>query len=62
MIKNNILVLIVLLVGILTLFFFPSPASNLTAYFGAMLFFGMLIFLLIRTEKTKTKKQKKDSN
>ena len=35
-------VLIVIITGIITLFFFPEPATNFLAYFGTMLFFALL--------------------
>lgn len=37
---------IVVIIGVLALFFFPEPSSNLTAYFSTMLAFGVLIVLV----------------
>ncbi len=40
------LILIVILIGIVTLLFFPEPESNFLAYLGTAAFFVMVIVAL----------------
>jgi len=45
--KINYLIPIVIILGLITLFFFPSPEENFLAYIGTALFFIAIIVLLI---------------
>jgi len=45
--KNKYLITIVIIIGVVTLFFFPEPESNFFAYLGTALFFIMLIVFLL---------------
>ena len=45
------LILIILLSGFVTLFFFPEPATNFLAYFGTMLFFMISLGLVLWIKK-----------
>ena len=45
--KNKYLIPIVIIIGVVTLFFFPEPESNFFAYLGTALFFIMLIVFLL---------------
>ncbi|MFH1802432.1 MAG: hypothetical protein ABH864_03185 [archaeon] len=50
--KTNNLIPVVIVVGLLVLFFFPNPESNFLGYFGVMLVFVLIIaFLLIKNKK-----------
>jgi membrane-bound ClpP family serine protease len=50
--KNNYLIPIVLILGLITLFFFPSPADNILTYLGTALFFiALIVFLIIKNKK-----------
>jgi len=50
--KINYLIPIVILIGIVVLFFFPNPESNFILYFGTGIFFVVLVgFLLIKSRK-----------
>lgn len=46
--KINYLIFIVITLGIITLFFFPSPEDNFLAYLGVAFFFVIVIFLIIK--------------
>ncbi|MBS3073591.1 hypothetical protein J4465_02240 [Candidatus Pacearchaeota archaeon] len=54
--KINYWIPIVIIIGLLTLFFFPEPETNFLAYVGTALFFILIIIFLSR--KTKKKKGK----
>jgi uncharacterized membrane protein len=43
----NYLIPIVIILGVVTLFFFPEPETNFFAYLGTALFFVILIIGLI---------------
>jgi hypothetical protein len=47
------LIPIVIIIGIVTLFFFPEPETNFLAYLGTALFFIILIIFLIIWNKKK---------
>jgi protein-S-isoprenylcysteine O-methyltransferase Ste14 len=47
------LISIVILIGIVVLFFFPSPESNFLAYAGTVLFFVLLIVFLLKWHRKK---------
>lgn len=50
--KTQTLILIVILIGIIILFFFPEPETNFLAYMGTALFFvALVIFLSIKSNK-----------
>jgi len=50
--KINYLIPVVIILGLITLFFFPEPETNFLAYAGTALFFIMIvIFLLIKNKK-----------
>jgi len=50
--KINYLIPIVIILGLITLFFFPEPETNFLAYAGTALFFIMIVlFLLIKNKK-----------
>jgi len=50
--KTNNLIPFIILIGVATLFFFPSPEENFLAYLGIMLFFVILIgFLVVKKRK-----------
>jgi len=49
--KNGYLIPIVVIIGLITLFLFPSPADNLLAYFAIMLFYIILTIFLIKWNK-----------
>ena len=42
--KLNNLIPILIIIGLVVLFFFPEPETNFGAYFGTALFFVLLIF------------------
>ena len=48
MFRRSYAIPIVVVIGVLALFFFPEPSSNLIAYFATMLVFGVLITLTVR--------------
>ncbi len=48
--KHYLLPLVIVL-GIIILFFFPEPETNFIAYIGTMLFFIVLIVLLLVWKK-----------
>ena len=41
------LIPIVIIIGLISLFFFPEPETNFLAYFETMLFFGILTTISI---------------
>jgi membrane protein YdbS with pleckstrin-like domain len=45
--KINYLIPIVIIIGLVTLFFFPEPETNFIAYVGTALFFIILTIFLI---------------
>jgi hypothetical protein len=45
--KVNYLIPVVIIIGVVTLFFFPEPESNFLAYLGTALFFIILTMVLI---------------
>jgi L-asparagine transporter-like permease len=47
------LIPIVILIGIVTLFFFPEPETNFFAYLGTALFFVILIIFLVVWQRRK---------
>jgi len=49
--KKQYLILLVILIGILVLFFFPEPETNFLAYAGTALAFIIFIIYLIRRKK-----------
>jgi len=52
--KINYLIPIVIIIGLITLFFFPEPETNFLAYTGTALFFiALLIFLIIKSRRKK---------
>lgn len=56
MIKFNYLITIIILIGILTLFFFPEPETNFIFYALTGLFFvALIVALLIFNKKSKNK-------
>jgi len=49
--KTQILIPIVILIGLVVLFFFPEPETNFIAYFGTALSFIIItIFLIIKSK------------
>jgi FtsH-binding integral membrane protein len=53
--KINYLITVVLIIGVIVLFFFPSPEDNFLAYIGTALFFIILvIFLRVWHKKKKS--------
>jgi FtsH-binding integral membrane protein len=47
-------ILVVVIIGILILFFFPNPEENFFAYAGTALFFtGLILFLIVRNRQKK---------
>jgi len=53
MMKLNYLILIIVIVGLIVLFFFPEPETNFFAYIGTALFFIVLTIFLIVWQKRK---------
>jgi len=52
--KINYLISIVIIIGLITLFFFPEPETNFLAYAGTALFFIIVvIFLIIKSRRKK---------
>ncbi|MBU2616231.1 MAG: hypothetical protein KKC19_03950 [Nanoarchaeota archaeon] len=52
--KINYLIPIVVVIGIITLFFFPEPETNFLSYLGTALFFVIItIFLVVWKIKKK---------
>ena len=52
--KINYLIPIVIILGLITLFFFPEPETNFFAYVGTALFFIIVvIFLIIKSRRKK---------
>jgi len=52
--KINYLIPIVIIIGLITLFFFPEPETNFFAYVGTALFFIIVvIFLIIKSRRKK---------
>ncbi|MBW2992856.1 hypothetical protein KY345_06595 [Candidatus Woesearchaeota archaeon] len=52
--KADYLVPAVIVIGIVTLFFFPEPETNFFAYLGTALFFiSLIIFLMIKNRRMK---------
>jgi len=51
--KINYLIPIVIIIGLITLFFFPEPETNFLAYAGTALFFIAIIILLIIKSRRK---------
>jgi hypothetical protein len=49
--KRSYAIPLVIVIGVVTLFVFPEPASNLIAYLLTMLVFGVLIALTVRWSK-----------
>jgi len=45
--KVNYLIPAVIIIGVVTLFFFPEPESNFLAYLGTALFFIIVTVVLI---------------
>jgi asparagine N-glycosylation enzyme membrane subunit Stt3 len=45
--KANYLIPVVIIIGVVTLFFFPEPEINFFAYLGTALFFIILVVFLI---------------
>jgi uncharacterized membrane protein len=45
--KVNYLIPVVIIIGVVTLFFFPEPETNFLAYLGTALFFIIIIVFLI---------------
>ncbi len=47
--KVNYMIPIVIILGVVTLFFFPEPETNFFAYLGTALFFIVLtVFLIVK--------------
>jgi len=44
--RNRYLIPIVIILGLMTLFFFPSPEENFLAYMGTALFFVIVVLFL----------------
>ena len=56
-INTNNLIPIVLIIGVIVLFFFPSPQSNFIAYITtALIFIVLIVFLLVKSKSKKFKK------
>jgi hypothetical protein len=51
--KINYLIPIVIIFGLIILFFFPEPETNFFAYAGTALFFVIAIIFLVIKSKTK---------
>ena len=51
--KLNYLIPIIVIIGLIVLFFFPEPETNFLAYIGTALFFIVIIFLLIIKSRRK---------
>jgi len=51
--KITYLIPVVILIGFVTLFFFPEPETNFLAYLGTALFFIILIIFLIILHRRK---------
>jgi len=51
--KKNILISIIIIIGFLTLFLFPSPEENFLAYLSTAISFMILIIIIIFTIKPK---------
>jgi len=51
--KINYLIPIIIIVGLITLFLFPSPENNFFAYIGTALFFIIVVVFLINKSKRK---------
>jgi hypothetical protein len=49
--KNEIMIIAVLFLGLLTLFFFPEPQTNFAYYAATALFFAVIIAFLIKKNK-----------
>lgn len=47
------LVLVTAIIGVIVLFFFPSPEENFITYLGTILLFGLVIFILIKFKYNK---------
>jgi L-asparagine transporter-like permease len=48
---------LVILIGVVVLFFFPEPQTNFLAYVSTALFFVLLVvFLIIKSQKDKVRK------
>jgi len=52
--KSNFLIPIVIVIGLIVLFFFPEPETNFLAYVGtALLFIALIIFLIVWQKRKK---------
>jgi len=52
--KSNFLIPIVIVIGLIVLFFFPEPETNFLAYVGtALLFIALTIFLIVWQKRKK---------
>jgi hypothetical protein len=51
--KPNYLIPIVLIIGLIVLFFFPEPETNFLAYVGTALFLVIILVLLIIKSRRK---------
>jgi len=50
--KNNKLILFVIIIGVLTLFFFPEPETNFILYvLTGLVFLGLVVWLVMRERK-----------
>lgn len=49
--KVNYLIPVVVIIGVVTLFFFPEPETNFLAYLGTALFFIILVVFLLIWQK-----------
>jgi len=56
--KINHLIPVVIIIGVVILFFFPEPESNFRAYLGTALFFVILVVFLLIWQRRKNE----DSN
>ena len=53
--KSNYLIPIIVVIGLIVLFFFPEPETNFLAYVGTALFFiALIIFLKVWQKKKET--------
>ena len=52
--KINYLIPIVVIIGLIILFFFPSPEENFLAYIGtALVFIAIIVLLIIKSRRKK---------
>lgn len=52
--KTDYLISLVIILGLVILFFFPSPEDNFLVYLGiALIFITLIVFLIIKSENKK---------